>query len=1685
MERLWLSRIRVLESRSTVETTLLCSPFGPDDQLNANTAVEEKDGSGIGTGTNRLKFQVTRADLNVKYECRVYHPALDSYISSSTQLEVNVRPNQLVLSGVEHHVVQGTTVLLKCEVFGARPPANVKWFNATMLLAPEQNSTRLNEGDGTYNTSSTLVFTATRYENEAIITCEATNEVAASRREVPLRESIKLEVLYPPLVWVVPDNITVNESTDVLMFCSYESNPSSILDVKWFKDEVEIEKEADSSAVMTDHTLLIKNSTRDDMGAYSCSLTNEVGTSMSNSTTRVSVHYKPEVNVTMDPQSPIVEDVVTNVTLSCNVMAGNPPDLIKVRWFFNGVLIEELPNCTNETLCVDDPSKLLLMNIDRQMHGNYTCMGKNEAGWGVMAEPSELIIYYPPSQVSLTYHPQRVVKRGSVNLICAVKEIGRPSNTTFRWTRGSHKVMDVTTANWTIDPVTLETESNFTCTALNLGGESESASVYIRVDAPPTFIERLPMYYGVVMSSQNISISCRVECSPICSIKWLKGNVNIYDLPNGKAKYWVDNRMIPPDTRTNDFQSIHSTLNWNMTAWPKGYLDRMLDNANYTCSSTGNSAGGGVKSTAFFAVEYPPENVTLSNTVVNVIEGNIPEKVICQAKGFPEATYDWRRAEENDVVVKGGTFLLNLPVSKRNAGNYTCRAQNRHGQISGYMFINVLYKPECGITRKEVDGKTVLVCTAQSNPPEVDFVWKIKNENETVEDHIENKGLQSFLTLESRVEQFRTYLCYPNNSVGVTKKPCEVDVPGVTNNDGQVGYTRGFSSSTQIYHEEVKLSGRSTIKWPRESRQYVARNVTSPTTLAIRRILDKNASTELKETHLNEVTFENFGKDVDAKMNQLEVLQDFPEYSSVVPLLINMSEEVTENVTHKPRENVTVYYQTKQELTSPAFQEKSSKFRATGAGSIWMTLDTETIMILIAILAGIILVIIIIIIIICIVCRRKQATDKYNTPVELEDRENPEGSCTNNNNNVPGGTSTPMTAAKWPMRPGVLVHVNTNHSLLSTPNGRSPNESQASRASRIRAMFGPDQPGGSLPGVFHSKSGVVTFKRLEPSSETNSLNRKRKKPGGATGPNPTGNKDLASSPNDALLPNDADKAFYENLPFHNMANPQSKASRPPSRISSGYGSSRSQKIARPARKFLTVRPLGSKPRNWPQFRSLRLTKAKNSPPVPAPRQYFPKTNLAYHSYQNVPPPKNVAKEPSDSNKDADNDRPVTAAIDSVGASVPSTVNSTRVSQPSLYSQPPPKPLQITPQSAAMSQQVTSSLSLPDNSSIAPSTSISRRDSHSSKNGQLPVSNPLILSAATLVTPTTSSPKPPASTTIDTKLYPVSRTPSILSQSSRSTKPIMTYSTKTVTTPLVRQTSDAQKSPGALYLARLSSSKPKSPASPNKSINSPSSMLVTRRPSTSVSTPTTPSKPKDKQSVVDFSPTSMLVMRKPSTSVSTPTTPTKPTYKQSPSSLHLSSMLVTRKPSSSASTPTSPTKLTDSRSNPTTPTSSRLLKPATLPVSAPLVRRSSSVQRTDSTSECRLPIITGVVPKKLETSPSSAPLDASASDSLSKSDPEDQNADKPSTGSRHHHSHTHHSGGRTRRKHHRRSEMDNNRYRPGSAPASPPPTNRYVSPDSPPHQNPYQAPHYPTYTAPRSKADYTFIKFHDVGQEIDV
>lgn len=105
----------------------------------------------------------------------------------------------------------------------------------------------------------------------------------------------------------------------------------------------------------------------------------------------------------------------------------------------------------------------------------------NVAGWGPESEPEELIVHYPPSPAKLRYTPSKVVKSAAVTLECSVDHPGRPDKVSYIWFKGSHQILDINTPVWTINPVNLQTKSNFTCIAENEGGKSDPATVFINV----------------------------------------------------------------------------------------------------------------------------------------------------------------------------------------------------------------------------------------------------------------------------------------------------------------------------------------------------------------------------------------------------------------------------------------------------------------------------------------------------------------------------------------------------------------------------------------------------------------------------------------------------------------------------------------------------------------------------------------------------------------------------------------------------------------------------------------------------------------------------------------------------------------------------------------------------------------------------------------------------------------------------------------------------------------------------------------------------------------------------------------------------------------------------------------------------------------------------------------------------
>lgn len=78
------------------------------------------------------------------------------------------------------------------------------------------------------------------------------------------------------------------------------------------------------------------------------------------------------------------------------------------------------------------------------------------------------------------------------------------------------------------------------------------------VSAPPAFIQNLPPYKGILASSKNVSLTCRVECFPICSIVWYKDGMQL-DV-NRTSLYYVETHIHQPDVQKNDFESVESTL---------------------------------------------------------------------------------------------------------------------------------------------------------------------------------------------------------------------------------------------------------------------------------------------------------------------------------------------------------------------------------------------------------------------------------------------------------------------------------------------------------------------------------------------------------------------------------------------------------------------------------------------------------------------------------------------------------------------------------------------------------------------------------------------------------------------------------------------------------------------------------------------------------------------------------------------------------------------------------------------------------------------------------------------------------------------------------------------------------------------------------------------------------------------
>ncbi|RWS14947.1 hemicentin-1-like isoform X2 [Dinothrombium tinctorium] len=771
--------------------------------LRSKITVSESNKEPVVTST--IKFIISRYDLGKKFECRVWNNATAEPIGNWMSLDIHVKPLTLRVRGPLTPVVAGEMISLSCVVEGARPAASIEWFNRSEVVSPHPPATTDLMNDGTFRTSSTLVFIASRYDHNGDFFCKGTNLVLKSRNEVPLLQSIALAVLYPPAVSIQPEGrVFVNETGSVTLSCTFDANPPNVTEITWYRDGQIVNMKELIIGVKQFPSITIQNITRNETGFYSCHLKNSFGRGNSTTSTFIDVLYSPLVVIELSA-SVVIETYRTLVTLRCLVIHGNPKTLTQVQWFMNDQLID--------TTVGDNASELQLRNVSRSHAGNYSCQGWNgsnkpsrrsapqqlqvqcnyactryhECSYCLRADPGGKAIL---SMVDKD--PESVIKGSSVTLKCSVDDNpGNPPVEEYIWTLNGRRIKEADSAIHHIPAVTVDSQGNYSCAAVNKVAVGSYGFFELRAKAPPRLIHGLPPQRGS-LRNQSFSLFCRVECQPRCRIEWFRNNETLeiaasaseeshnLQLVRRHAAFFYEIETVEHNAEfeRNLFPSLSSYFHVKNNSW-------IEDNDVFSCASDSNGIGPPVNSSTIYKVEYPPENVQISVVQLEIVEGELlsDDLIYCTASANPKPTYHWKSASTDSIVARGPFLVFNSSrVSRDHSGNYTCVASNKHGVSGADLSVTVLYRPECFVRKDYVDEKKVLLtCDTQANPPVFNFTW-FKHNTSVTEPSLFPKssastaiGSRQISTLILNDSELEAYSCVSSNLIG-NSKPCRLEV---------------------------------------------------------------------------------------------------------------------------------------------------------------------------------------------------------------------------------------------------------------------------------------------------------------------------------------------------------------------------------------------------------------------------------------------------------------------------------------------------------------------------------------------------------------------------------------------------------------------------------------------------------------------------------------------------------------------------------------------------------------------------------------------------------------------------------------------------------------------------------------------------------------------------------------------
>jgi len=710
--------------------------FGDEEaEGDVEEEVEEEEGKTTSTLTIMLVREHSGSDLT----CKVSHEALEEDLVTKMQVDVNIAVESVELESLEGQEDEEMEVV--CRATKSRPEAVITWALPDHLEFTEETEVELLEDD-TFDTVSTIRFTPTAEDDSISVNCQAVNEVM----EDPLETSEQITVFFAPRVSVDEEGQSVFEGEDATIQCQVEANPENLTRLEWLKDDSLVE---DDRFVVEESTLTITGVQAEDAGEYRCVAENSVGESESEGSHTLEVFYPPSMELHMSPEDPVVEENEVDVELHCNLIDGHPSVLHSVFWYRDGQLFRVTPDpevcqdgwtgatldptdsdwvqldLENDTMeeedpCSNDPSLLVLPTVSRENFGHYSCAGRNTAGEGEQSEGLFLDVQYLPDvgEVLLEEEP---VKGEDVQLSCFLEEPGNPPATDFLWKKDGEE-LEETSSNLTLTSLAVADQANYSCAGRNPIGVGESDLIFLDITAPPHMLDGLSEE-TVVVSGNQVALTCHLECSPGCAVEWLvDGNPleGEFIMEEEAVEHNVSEEEMEEDEESNQFSSILSTLTWQQ-------LKNIEDDFNMTCRAKVDEEGDDEKdlvfSTTTVSVHYLPgaSELVIEDGSDLVKGNNALLECLLEDLGKPEVTeYHWTKDGEELEEVSSMLNLTSLGVASQ--GNYTCAGVNHLGAGQPQsLFLDITAPPHLiegpsDFTGVVVGEETSLKCHVECSP---------------------------------------------------------------------------------------------------------------------------------------------------------------------------------------------------------------------------------------------------------------------------------------------------------------------------------------------------------------------------------------------------------------------------------------------------------------------------------------------------------------------------------------------------------------------------------------------------------------------------------------------------------------------------------------------------------------------------------------------------------------------------------------------------------------------------------------------------------------------------------------------------------------------------------------------------------------------------------------------------------